>query len=177
MDKKRGRGRPAGAKNKPKPVVTETPRRKGGGILRDAIEKAYSEEKLIRILQSLTPAEAARVMASVEPRRKEESEQKSVFNLIVEGLSPRCLKCGTTREYAPCKCGFVEPPKSTTSVSTNSGPAREDGSGSTETSSTDRKDAHLPLPKGLPGDFFQEDPKKPEPPVHFSINRDSLDLG
>jgi hypothetical protein len=117
MTRPRGasRGRVKGSKNratlaKEAALAAEEAARaasRKGGRLREAIDRAFTTEEMVEMLRRLPPGEVAKVIASQEPRRKEE-EQRSTFNLVIGGVSPRCLGCGKTRQYPPCSCGFVE---------------------------------------------------------------------
>ena len=127
----------------------------------------YTDDEWQRRFKLLPISEQFRLRGGAEPKPKEEPTGNT-FTLIVSGLSRPCSKCGHKPEPAPCvKCGHLEtqpaPPGST--ESSTAGP------------NTASRDAHLPPPKGLPGDFFQEDPEKPKKPVRYSIDPGEVDLG
>jgi hypothetical protein len=156
-----GRGRVPGSKNRKTLARLEAAKQeeearasRRGGRLRAKLEEGLTDEEIMGLSAELK----ARLLASLQPKEPVQPVGNS-FRLVVVGLP------GWECEF----CGKKQTAKTT--------PAQEDAPQSTETSSTVSKDAHLPPPKGLPGDFFQEDPEKPEPPVRFSINKDSLDLG
>ena len=120
----RGRGRPPGAKNKPKASTPERLR------LRDAVARAYSQEQLEKILKRLSPDQAARLLAALEPRMKEE-QGPSVFKLIVRGIPG-----------AVCpQCGFKEPEKYVDPEETEGDEEKPDSSASEQA-----RAAHRPYP-------------------------------
>jgi hypothetical protein len=63
--------------------------------LRDVVARAYTPEQLEKILKRLSPAEAARLLASIEPRAREDAPQ-STFRLAIVGLreGDTCPRCG-----------------------------------------------------------------------------------
>ena len=81
-------GRPLGSKTRPKGGGEPLTR----GRLREAVGRTFSPEKLERMLKQLSPVEAARLLASIEPKVREETP--GTFQLIVSGLAPICPKCG-----------------------------------------------------------------------------------
>lgn len=87
---KRGPGRPKGSKTKPKTPGEPLTR----GRLREAVGKAFSPEKLEKMLKLLSPVEAARLLASIEPRVREEPPGKFVLKIYGLKEGTTCPVCG-----------------------------------------------------------------------------------
>jgi hypothetical protein len=63
--------------------------------LRDVIARAYPPHELEKILKRLKPDAAARLLAALEPRIKEE-QGKSVYTLLIIGMGTKgdtCPRC------------------------------------------------------------------------------------
>jgi len=96
-------GNPRGRPPKPKSPPPDSPKRYG---LRQTIDDAITpagKQQAIKALFKRSPGEAARVMASIEPKEKPAEEGKSFF-LLIHGLSDgvSCLRCGWQRGVPYC---------------------------------------------------------------------------
>jgi len=93
----RGRGRPKGMKNKPKPPAAPL---KNSRML-SLMEGCYTAEEWLKRFQKLSPSEQFRLKASVEPKARE--EPPGTFCLIVNGLGSKlgkqyCPRCNWTSD-------------------------------------------------------------------------------